>query len=631
MSNKVFPNMKTYIPVRFVIVCLSCLLLAEASSASQDGTQSGEALFEQNCVMCHGGSDVRAATRGALAAMTPDSIYAALTDGPMREMAKGLSDEQRRNLAEYLTRRKIGEVTVARPKVMCPVGDDWFDFGRHPSITGWGLTNTQNTRFIPGDVAKLSATDVKKLKLKWAFSFPDAVEAHSQPAVAAGAVFVGAQNGKLYALDAGSGCQHWAFQGSSGIRGAITIADWESNDGRPSDKGPTVYFGDNSGHAYAINAVTGTQLWKTNVGDPNAARSMVSGPVTLHGDRVYVPVTPRPVGDDMDPNTSCCTHRGAIWSLDAGTGSVIWNSFVIPTEPTEQYRNSHGVPQFGPSGAGVWSSPAIDEKRKRLYIGTGENSTIPAENGGAVVAINLLDGSIAWSHQLYPQETYNGDCINYIGPNCPPLFQGRIGLDTSSAMLLQNPDGSDIVVAANKPGDVFGLDPDTGKLLWRRVITRGDYNWGVLHGMASDGTTVFATVHDKHLMNFQKGPYWGEEELGIYAINAFTGEPLWRALVSDHCAVARCRGYSAAATAIPGVLFVGARDGYARAFDINTGKLLWETATAQDFTTLGGDVARGGGINPAAPVVADGMIYVNSGDLRGIPGNVLLAFSVDGK
>ena len=615
----------------FVVAGLSCIFQASGSSAAQDDSQPGEALFKQNCVMCHGGSDVRAATRGALATMTPDNIYEALTDGSMREMAKGLSDEQHRQLAEYLTGRKIGEVAVARPKMQCAVGKDWFDYRRHPSVSGWGLMNTQNTRLISAEVAKLSAADVKKLKLKWAFSFPNAVEAHSQPAVASGVVFVGGQNGMLYALDAGSGCQHWAYQGTSAIRGAITIADWESNHSRSSDKAPTVYFGDTSGHAYAINAVTGTQLWKTDVEDPLAGLSMVSGPVTLDRGRLYVPVTPRPVGDDMDPNTSCCTHRGAVWALNAATGEVIWNSYVIPTEPTEQYKNSLGVPQFGPSGAGVWSSPAIDEKRDRLYIGTGENSTIPAENGGAVVAINLLDGSIAWSHQLYPEETYNGDCINYIGPNCPPLFQGRIGLDTSSPMLLQRPDGNDIIVAANKPGDVFGLDPDTGKLLWRRVTTRGDYNWGVLHGMAADGTTLFATVHDKHLMNFQKGPYWGEEELGIYAMDAFTGEPLWRALVSDHCAVARCRGYSAASTAIPGVLFVGARDGYVRALDSNTGKLLWETATAQEFTTLSGDVAHGGGINPAAPVVADGMIYVNSGDLRGIPGNVLLAFSVDGK
>ena len=614
----------------FVIAGLSCIFQASGSSAAEDASQPGQVLWEQNCVVCHDAGSTRAVTRRAMGRMTPDSIYEALTNGMMQAMATGLSDEQRQQLAEYLTGRKFGEVAVARPKMQCAVGKNWFDYRRHPSVSGWGLTNTQNTRFIPADVAKLSVADVKKLKLKWAFSFPNSVEAHSQPAVAGGALFVADQNGMLYSLDAVSGCQHWALQGTSAMRGAITIDDWENNHDRSSDKAPTLFFGDNSGHAYAINAVTGTQLWKTNVEDPSASSSLVTAPVTLHRGRLYVPVTPRPRLKTTEPNNSCCTHRGAVWALDAGTGELIWKSYVIPTEPTEQYKNSVGVPQFGPSGAGVWSSPAIDERRGQLYIGTGENASTPAVNGGAVIAMNLDDGSIAWSFQFYPEESYNTACF-FNGPNCPPTFKGRIGIDVASPIFLQGNDGKDIVVAANKPGDVVGLDPDTGKLLWRRVTTRGDYNWGALHGIAADGTTVFTTVHDKYLMDFEAGPYWGEEELGIYAMNAFTGEPVWRALVSDHCAVARCRGYSAASTAIPGVLFVGARDGYVRALDSKTGKLLWETATARKFTTLSGDVAHGGGINPAAPVVADGMLYVNSGDLRGIPGNVLLAFSVDGK
>lgn len=197
--------MKTCVLNRFIVAGLSCIIQAGNPSAAQDASPPGEALFEQHCMMCHGGSDVRAATRGALAAMTPDDIYAALTDGSMRDMAQGLSDEQHLQLAEYLTGRKVGEVAVTRPKIHCAVGKDWFDYRRHPSVSGWGLTNTQNTRFIPAEVAKLSAVDVKKLKLKWAFSFPNAVEAHSQPAVAGGVVFVGGKNGVLYALDAASG------------------------------------------------------------------------------------------------------------------------------------------------------------------------------------------------------------------------------------------------------------------------------------------------------------------------------------------------------------------------------------------------------------------------------------------
>jgi len=324
-------------------------------------------------------------------------------------------------------------------------------------------------------------------------------------------------------------------------------------------------------------------------------------------------------------------------ALDTDTGRVIWKTYAIPHVPTERAKSPQGVPQYGPSGAGVWDSPTLDEKRGRLYIGTGENHVSPAVNGGSVIALNLDDGSIAWVRQIYPQETYNESCHEGDHWNCPTEFRGRFGLDVSaSPMLLKNADGQEVIVAANKPGDVIGLDPDRkGQILWRRRISRGDFNWGVLFGMAAEGATVFAGVHNKYSTNFDREPYWGEEELGLYALNGFTGKPLWQASVSRDCHQARCQGYAAALTAIPGVVFAGAKDGYVRAFDSTHGKMLWEFNTAQSFQSLNGRPAHGGALNGPGAVVADGMVYLNSGYPDGgfsnLIGNVLLTFSVDGK
>ena len=594
--------------------------------------EQGHRLFQENCAKCHNGHVPKAPPLSSLKKMAPEIIFNILENGVMRPMARHLSARQKRLLAEYLADRKFGKPASSHPKLQCASKNSWFDYRQHPSISGWGLTNIQNTRFIPDKVAKLAIADIKHLKLKWAFSLPGVSEVRSQPVVAGGVLFLGGQDGMIWALDAKSGCLRWTFRASSQIRGAMSIGDWVGNNKRSAKEAPTLYFADSSIHVYAINAVTGKQLWKIRVDDhPHAS---LTGPVTLYrnkdNDVLFVPIASKEAHIPKNPENICCTHRGSVVALDARRGKIIWKTYVIPTKPIERYKNSLGVPQFGPAGAGVWTSPAIDEKRGLLYVGTGENSTLPAENGGAVVAINIHNGQIVWSYQPYPGESYNAACLDN-GPSCPPLFRGRLGIDVASPLFLQGTGGKSVVVAANKPGDVFALDPGTGKILWRRMITRGDYNWGVLHGMATDGRRIFATVHDAFLTDFEKGSYWGEDELGVYAMDVYTGQPLWQATVSRDCAASRCRGYTAAPTVISGAVFVGAKDGYLRALDNKTGNLLWEFNADREFVTLNGDVAHGGGINPSSPVVAESMVYVSSGYNFSVPGNVFLAFSVNGK
>src|SRR5205085_11133007 len=108
-----------------------------------------------------------------------------------------------------------------------------------------------NTRWQPTARAGLSAADVPKLSLKWAFGFPDATSAWSQPTVAAGRLFVGSQNGTVYALDAKSGCVYWTFTAKSGVRTAVTYEE-----SAPASA-PRVFFGDTGANIYALDAITG--------------------------------------------------------------------------------------------------------------------------------------------------------------------------------------------------------------------------------------------------------------------------------------------------------------------------------------------------------------------------------------
>ena len=94
------------------------------------------------------------------------------------------------------------------------------------------------------------------------------------------------------------------------------------------------------------------------------------------------------------------------------------------------------------------------------------------------------------------------------------------------------------------------------------------------------------------------------------------------------------RGCTAALTAIPGVVFSGGQDGVLRALDSGTGKVVWQFNMLQDFKTVNGLAARGGGMGAPGPVVAGGMLLVGSGYVglgNGTPGNVLLAFTAAGE
>ncbi len=121
---------------------------------------------------------------------------------------------------------------------------------------------------------------------------------------------------------------------------------------------------------------------------------------------------------------------------------------------------------------------------------------------------------------------------------------------------------------------------------------------------------------------------------GLYALDAATGKKIWSAAAPDcgdrpHCSPAQ----SAAVTAIPGVVFSGSVDAHIRAYSAKDGKVMWDFDTAREFETVNGLKAKGGSMDGPGAAVVDGMVYVPSGygSWGGLPGNVLLAFSVDGK
>jgi polyvinyl alcohol dehydrogenase (cytochrome) len=589
-----------------------------ASAQSTPSPQSAqEAAFQQTCAVCHNNPATRAPARDSLHAMSPDFIVEALTNGIMKAQGSDLSPEQRVSLAEYLTGQKLG----AQAPMAGRCSETRVFSLNGPSFNGWGA-NAENWRYQaePG----ISATQLQRLDVKWAFGIPGVVAMFGQPTIVGDRVFIGGQNGHVYSIDAGSGCYFWDYAASAGVRSAITVT-------RIGERNLAL-FGDRRGHVYALDAATGEVVWKVTAADGPAMQ--VTGAPALFEGRLYVPISG---GDDsaaIDPKYECCKGRGAIVALDAATGATIWKTYTIP-EARPLGRNSIGTQLWGPSGVSVWSSPTIDAKRRMLYAGTGDNHSAPATDGSdAVLAVSLDSGEIVWFRQLLVGDMGNAACLAVDKANCPEPHGPDFDLG-ASANLITLPNGRRLLTIGQKSGMVWALDPDDrGRILWQARVGRGGPLGGVQWGTATDGRTVYAAVSDIAAID----PVIGQPVVldpdkggGLHALVASTGATLWDAPPAHACADRKnCSpAQSGAVTATPDYVLSGAVDGHLRAYATADGRVLWDYDTAKPFVTVNGIKANGGSLDSAGPTIAGGMIFVNSGYglSGGQAGNVLLAFA----
>ena len=477
---------------------------------------------------------------------------------------------------------------------------------------GWGV-DAINSRFQsqPG----LTAAAVPRLKLKWAFGFPGETRTQSQPAIVGGRVFVGTTKGTVYSLDAATGCLYWSYETGAFVKAAPTIVRLGSR--------WAAYFGDGHGYAYAVDAETGREIWKTQVDDHPAAR--ITGSPTYYKGRLYVPVASGEETLAATPKYQCCTFRGSLAALDAETGHVIWKTFTVP-DPAKPYKtNAEGTALYGPAGAGIWSAPTIDEKRKRIYAGTGNSYTgIDLPTSDSILAFDLDSGSLLWSQQVTPGDNWVPGCPK--AANCPD--KPGDDFDFGSSPALRNlGGGKQILVATQKSGVVYGLDPDErGKVLWKTRIGVGSgMMGGIAWGAAHQGTTAYVAVADYNRPNGTPG---------LYALRTDSGEKLWSTPAPRD---AGNPAEAAAVSGMPGIVFSASFGGHLRAYTTGDrdqpGKIVWDFDARRDFETVNHVAAKGGSFDGGGPAISHGMVIVTCGYgfAGGVPGNVMLAFSVDGK
>jgi polyvinyl alcohol dehydrogenase (cytochrome) len=496
-----------------------------------------------------------------------------------------------------------------------------FDTTRAPAARGWGH---ENSGFTPGAVAGINAKDLSQLTLKWALGFPGAIRARSQPAVAFGALYVGSQDGTVYALDLASGCVRWTFQASAEVRTAIIVQP-DAQGGVPH----RLFFGDVIAHAYAVDALTGKLLWSVKVDEhPNAT---LTGTPAYHDGVLYVPVSSLEVTSAADPKYECCRFRGAVVALDGVSGAQRWKAHTVAAEPKPVRTTTEGTRVFAPSGAPVWASPTIDAARGLIYVGTGDNYSSPADDSSdAIVAFHLKDGTRAWSRQLSHGDAWNVACMMQQNPNCPQENGPDVDV-AASVVPYRTVNGRDLLLVGQKNGLVYALDPDAkGTVLWQQRVGRGGIQGGIEFGMALEGGLLLVPIVD--LADGHDGRrYDSPPRPGLYALDAASGEQRWSVPATDVCGGRKfCDpGILAAVSAIPGVVFAGHLDGWLRAYDAATGKVLWQYDANQPVHTVAGTSAHGGSFGGPGPVVRDGYLIATSGYglYFHMPGNVLLVFA----
>lgn len=582
--------------------------------------QNPEALFQTRCAGCHNPTNtVNASLPETLRQMPWRTVLAALEAGKMKEIGAGISPAEREAIAKYIGTAEAQPVSTA---ASC---DALTQKTSTNSIQAeWnGWSNAANTRFQPARLAGLTRQTAPRLKVKWAFGFPGVTTAFGVPAVVDGKVFVGAADGSVYSLDARTGCVYWTYSAVGGVRtspvlGPRTVAGMRH-----------LYVGDLRGNVYALNAGTGALVWKTRADEHPL--SVITGSPKLDAGRLYVPVSGRDESiATTNPAYECCTFRGSVVALDALTGQLVYRALTVADVPKVTGQNKAGSRTWGPSGAAVWSSPTLDLERRIFYAGTGVNySNPPTATSDAIVAFEMDSGRMLWSRQFTAGDSYNFACTGADKTNCPrdPIIDYDLG---NSGILHPLGGGKRILVASDKSGMVYGLDPDReGVILWKQKIASGGLQGGIMWGGASDDRGIaYISISD-----FTAGK--PEVGGGLVALRIATGEKLWTTPAPKPACIGT-PGCSAAqpapVTAIPGVAFLGSWDGHLRAYDSSTGKIIWDFDTVQDFSTVNGVKSRGGSINSMPPVVAGGMLFMTSGySGAGMPGNVLLAFSVDGK
>ena len=594
-----------------------------------DVNHPGKPLYDKYCSTCHDHpTETKSVPFATLRGMRHGTLHYALTQGKMKLQASPMKEAEIGTLLDFIAGRQVlDERWIAR--LQCTPERAKFNPKGVATVAHFGF-GPGNHRALTAAQAGLATADFKDLELAWSLAFPGVTTMRAQPAIVGNTLFLSVgENAKLFALDISgpTPCVQWTYTAEVPLRSGIAYGEM------PGTGRKVITFNDVATRIHLVDAATGKLLWKTPVGLYDLSNA--TGTPVIHGNRVFVPLSASEINIGGDERHLCCTTHGAFFALDIKTGRKVWTY-----ETMEQARpikdRGDGQMMWGPSGAPIWTSPLLDEKRGLIYVGTGEATSAPAApTTDSVLALDMKTGKLRWKFQATPDDIFLTACMrNPKGLNCPR--EGRLLDHDFGATLVmgKRADGRDILLAGQKSGMLWALDPDNGgTLVWNREFGKGSPIGGIHWGMATDGERVFAPIH------LFPGPDGIDpnQRAGLHAVRVDDGTVLWSYEPQPDCTgdrpqrVPNCKGVglTGAPTVVDGAVVEGSADSILRAFDAKTGEVLFSYDTARAYTGINGVSGHGGAIDNASIVAANGFLFLNSGyGLMGgeRPGNMFLAF-----
>ncbi len=486
-------------------------------------------------------------------------------------------------------------------------------------VAGHDLNNSRSqpseNRIGPGNVNRLTA--------RWVFTTGSDVSA--TPTVAGDAVYFPDWAGNLYAVRASNGGLIWSrqisqYNGSAGSISRVSPAVFENSLILGDNVSQNVAH--NGAHVMSVDRNNGDLRWITQVDAHPAA--IITGSPVVNGEIVYIGVSSNEESLATNNTYPCCTFRGSVVALNAVTGAMLWKTYDVPPNSGQT---------GGYSGGAIWQPPAIDLARGSLYIGTGNNYTVPstvltceanAEASGihegnctapddhfdSALSLDLSTGGIKWAHRLQGFDAWNVACISAPkGVNCPSPSGPDYDMPGSGPNLLHN-----LVGFGQKSGIYWALDPDNGNIIWSTIVGPGSTVGGIEWGTATDGSRIYAAIANRSHTAYTLQPNGPTITWGSWAaLDVATGKILWQ--VADPTSGAIDMG---ALTVANGVVYAGSGSGSMYALHALTGQVLFSFAS-------GGSVVDG-------PSVVNGTVYWGSGYRRinGIGNSKVYAFSLPG-
>nr|DAD31189.1 TPA_asm: hypothetical protein HUJ06_010040 [Nelumbo nucifera] len=481
--------------------------------------------------------------------------------------------------------------------VMANASSNWLNHGG----------DLYNRRYAKGE-NKISAKTVSRLRLKWKFFAGKDITA--TPAIFHGIVYFPSWNGNVYAVKGADGSLVWKKNlgeltglNATGI-GLSQDINVTVSRSTPTVAGKLLIIGIyGPAVVIAVKRASGELVWSTQLDSHNASQITIA---------FYVGTSSAEEASGVE---ECCTFRGSMAKLDINTGTILWQTFVLPDN-----QGKLG----GYAGAAIWgSSPSIDVSRNLIYVGTGNlysapahvtecqekqnNQTFPAHpdqciepdnHENSILAFDMDTGHIRWYRQLGGYDIWFLACNNLSTPNCPPGPNPDADFGEAPMMLTVFVNGTkrDIVVAVQKSGSAWALDRDNGNIIWSTVAGPGGISGGGTWGAATDGRRVYTNIANSGRLNFTLAPSKRTTTAGAWvAMNANSGKVQWSTANPSNATS------NGPVTVANGVLFAGSTDtrGPLYAIDVKTGKILWSYDTG---ATIYGGVS-----------VSNGCIYLGNG------------------